>query len=88
MKISEQEEAYYRKCYDIYAELNSERFQNIRTMLIDLRDQYVDRLAHLDGNELIKEQGKLQAVSEILNYRNVVLGHIEQYKQLQEHGER
>ena len=81
--LQPEEQEYYRKCLEIYAEINSENFKFLKVSLEDLRDQCINRLANLDDKALIKEQGKLQVLNEILNYKQLVSAQVETFQHLE-----
>lgn len=86
MTLSQEEHAYYRKCMEIYRELGEEKFRNLREAIEDLRDQAIQRISMLkEPRDITIEQGKLQALNEILNYRNIVSAYVEKFEEIEQY---
>jgi len=82
--LREDEVKVYESAMAIHKELSGGNFEKLRTALIDLRDQLVERLAFLKGDDFLVEQGKLKAVNMILNYKKTIESRLEYFKKVEE----
>ena len=84
-KMTDQEYDYYKSAMEIFNLLNGTKLEE---SLIDLRDQTIDRLGKMhDITEIHMEQGKLQVLNKILNYKNQATREIVRLEQLMEKDE-
>jgi hypothetical protein len=70
MRLKDSEHDFYTRCITLFNIINGTEF--IET-LNDLRDQTITRMARLNEvADIQREQGKLQILNQLLNYKGVL----------------
>ena len=84
-KLTDQEHDYYQACVKVFNLMSG---TELESSVSDLRDQTIERLGKMkDIVEIHMEQGKLQILNKILNYKNTTAREISRLEELMEKDE-